>query len=350
MLADLGGSIVDLLDAHRADVNVVLARSLRWMTARALEQYRARSTSTRGRLHRRARQGAGAAGADGGVLAEPLPARVALSARAGRRVAGHQPAAVGAGGAAGAGVGRGRRRRPRGAGAAVDLRRRRSQAVDLRLSRRRRRRARRRRPGSSAGCGRDASRAARSSGASAPCRRCSSSSTTSATRSPRRRSAPTRSATATSIASRSAEADGRARPVGLVAAADTAGCARAVAAEIVAAAAHRRDRARPPDRRAAGDRARRRRHPVPVARQPSRVRARARAGRRAVLRLQGPRVLRRRRSEGRDGAAAVPGRARLRPARRRVPALAVRAAVRPGAEAAGAATSPRRSAPPSRRP
>jgi ATP-dependent helicase/nuclease subunit A len=39
MLADLGGSIVDLLDAHRADVNVVLARSLRWMTARALEQY-----------------------------------------------------------------------------------------------------------------------------------------------------------------------------------------------------------------------------------------------------------------------------------------------------------------------
>ena len=38
-VADLGPSIVDLLDAHRADVNVVLARSLRWMTARALEQY-----------------------------------------------------------------------------------------------------------------------------------------------------------------------------------------------------------------------------------------------------------------------------------------------------------------------
>jgi ATP-dependent helicase/nuclease subunit A len=39
MLGDLGPSIVDLLDAHRADVNVVLARSLRWITARALEQY-----------------------------------------------------------------------------------------------------------------------------------------------------------------------------------------------------------------------------------------------------------------------------------------------------------------------
>jgi ATP-dependent helicase/nuclease subunit A len=39
MLSDLGPSIVDLLDAHRADVNVVLTRSLRWITARALEQY-----------------------------------------------------------------------------------------------------------------------------------------------------------------------------------------------------------------------------------------------------------------------------------------------------------------------
>ena len=39
MLADLGPSIVDLLAAQRADVNVVLARSLRWTVARALEQY-----------------------------------------------------------------------------------------------------------------------------------------------------------------------------------------------------------------------------------------------------------------------------------------------------------------------
>jgi len=39
MLADLGPAIVDLLDAHRGDVNVVLARSLRWLTARAVEQY-----------------------------------------------------------------------------------------------------------------------------------------------------------------------------------------------------------------------------------------------------------------------------------------------------------------------
>ena len=39
LLSDLGPAVADWLQAHRADVNVVLARSLRWMLARALEQY-----------------------------------------------------------------------------------------------------------------------------------------------------------------------------------------------------------------------------------------------------------------------------------------------------------------------
>ena len=39
LLQDLGPGVLDLLDAFRRDVNVVLARSLRWMTARAIEQY-----------------------------------------------------------------------------------------------------------------------------------------------------------------------------------------------------------------------------------------------------------------------------------------------------------------------
>jgi ATP-dependent helicase/nuclease subunit A len=39
LVADLAPAVADWLQAYRADVNVVLARSLRWMTARALEQY-----------------------------------------------------------------------------------------------------------------------------------------------------------------------------------------------------------------------------------------------------------------------------------------------------------------------
>ena len=49
--------------------------------------------------------------ADGRVRAEPLPARVALPPRAGRRVPGHEPRAVGARGAARPGLGRGARPR-----------------------------------------------------------------------------------------------------------------------------------------------------------------------------------------------------------------------------------------------
>ena len=99
---------------------------------------RARAVPPHARRARRARFLRGArprrrpAPADGGVLAEPLQARGALSARAGRRVPGHEPRAVGARGAARAELGRGLRRRRRRAGA-VDLRRRRPQAVDLRL-------------------------------------------------------------------------------------------------------------------------------------------------------------------------------------------------------------------------
>ena len=40
LIGEIGGEVPRLVDAHRADVNVVLARSLRWLTARAIEQYR----------------------------------------------------------------------------------------------------------------------------------------------------------------------------------------------------------------------------------------------------------------------------------------------------------------------
>ncbi len=40
LLLDLGSGVLDLVRAHQRDVNVVLARSLRWLTARAIEQYR----------------------------------------------------------------------------------------------------------------------------------------------------------------------------------------------------------------------------------------------------------------------------------------------------------------------
>ncbi len=40
LVGEIGADVPRLVDAHRADVNVVLARSLRWLTARAIEQYR----------------------------------------------------------------------------------------------------------------------------------------------------------------------------------------------------------------------------------------------------------------------------------------------------------------------
>ena len=73
---------------------------------------------------------------------------------------------------------------------------------------------------------------------------------------------------------------------------------------------------------------RRYRDPVSIAHEPSRVRARARAARHSDLRLQRPRLLRRRRDQGRLGADALPRGSRIRPARGGVPALAVRPPVR----------------------
>ena len=64
------------------------------------------------------------------------------------------------------------------------------------------------------------------------------------------------------------------------------------------------------DRRAAPGHARRHRDPLPLARQPPRVRARARSARHPDLRLQGTRLLRRRRDQGRRRADSLPRRAR----------------------------------------
>lgn len=40
LVGEIGHDVPRLVDAHKADVNAVLARSLRWLTARAIEQYR----------------------------------------------------------------------------------------------------------------------------------------------------------------------------------------------------------------------------------------------------------------------------------------------------------------------
>ncbi len=131
--------------------------------------------------------------------------------------------------------------------------------------------------------------------------------------------------------------DARARPVGLVAAPQTAGGGQGRGRRNRAAARHQGRRARPRHRHRARRAAGRHRHSLPLPRQPPRVRARAGAGGRALLRLQGPRLLRRRRGEGRDRAHPLPGRARHRSARRGVPAFALRAPVRSGPQGAGAA-------------
>ena len=93
---------------------------------------------------------------DGRVLAEPLPPRIALSPRAGGRVPGHQPPAVGARGAARRVLGRRLRPGARGPAPAVALHRRRPQAVDLSLPGCRRGAAGRGGAGRSRGCGRTA--------------------------------------------------------------------------------------------------------------------------------------------------------------------------------------------------
>ena len=99
----------------------------------------------------------------------------------------------------------------------------------------------------------------------------------------------------------------------------------------------RGQRARSQDRRAAAGVGGGHRGAVPLARESSRVRARARAARDSGLRLQGSRLLRRRRDEGRDGADSLPRQPGVRPSRGGVPALALRPSVRCRARDAGAA-------------
>ena len=87
--------------AYRRDLNVLVSRGV-WRMFRVAEAEYRRTLDAHAvldfsdvLLH-----ALRPAAADGGVRAEPLPARVALSPRAGRRVPGHQPRAVGAGVAA----------------------------------------------------------------------------------------------------------------------------------------------------------------------------------------------------------------------------------------------------------
>ena len=136
-------AIEEAVRAFRRDLNVILSRGVWRLFQIALTQYRrtldAHAVLDFSEVLARAVE---LAPADGGVLPEPLQARGALPARAGRRVPGHEPRPVGARLAARQELGRGFRRRRRRPGP-VHLRRRRSQAVDLRLPRRRGRRARR---------------------------------------------------------------------------------------------------------------------------------------------------------------------------------------------------------------
>ena len=98
--------------AFSRDLNVVLARGIRRMFAIALDAVPPGARRALGpRLLGRAPARARSAPPDGRVLAEPLPARIALPPRPGRRVPGHEPRAVGARLAADSSVGR--RARPR---------------------------------------------------------------------------------------------------------------------------------------------------------------------------------------------------------------------------------------------
>ena len=120
---------------------------------------------------------------------------------------------------------------------------------------------------------------------------------------------------------------GRRRPIGFIAADTVEATAELVADEIVRLlAAQTVVRDRDTGVAARGD-GRRHRDPLPIARQPSRVRGGARSPRRVDVRLQGTRILRRRRDPGRDGAAAVSGGSDVGHARGGVHAIADRAAV-----------------------
>ncbi len=127
----LAPDVAAALAGFDRDLNVVLARGAQRMFAISVTEYErelaARSVLDFSDVLQRALE-------DGRVLAEPIPARVALPPRAGRRVSGHQSSPVGAGVAVGAVLGRGIRTRARRPGAAVGVCGWRPQAVDLRLS------------------------------------------------------------------------------------------------------------------------------------------------------------------------------------------------------------------------
>ena len=110
--------------------------------------------------------------------------------------------------------------------------------------------------------------------------------------------------------------------LGIAAANDPVACAGLVADEIAADSA-RGQRPRPQDGGAAAGGAGRHRCPVPVARQPSGVRAGARAAVDSHIRLQGTGLLRRRRDEGCDGADTFSRQSGVRPARGGVSAVAI---------------------------
>ena len=358
-----GGRVPDRA-AGRAASSGVLARPQRRALARRLADLRDRAASSTSstlddarvaRLFRRARARGRAAAADGRVLAEPLPARGALSPRARRRVPGHEPGAVGAGARSWSSAG------AKGFGAAPTPSRRRSSSSAIASSRSTASatptsRCSTRRPRSSRRCGRTATPRQAITAASARCRRCWRSSTicsprSSAAAADARRRVPLRRDGSVSdrrrrrrgagapVPRRSASPPGRRQRPALRrrrGAPRSRGCFATTTV---------RDR---DDRRARGRAARRHRHPVPLARQPSRVRSGARAPRHPDLRLQRTRLLRRRRDQGRRRAAALPRRSDVGPARRGVPAIAVRPAVGRGAGAARRRASPTRSAAPSR--
>ena len=116
-------------------------------------------------------------------------------------------------------------------------------------------------------------------------------------------------------------------------------CAAAVAAEIARILREETVRDKQTGVARGGD-AGRHRHPVPFARQPSRVRERARGGRHPDLRLQGAGLLRRRRDQGSVRADPLPREPLVGSARGGIPAIAFRPPV--GRRARGARPPSRR--------
>ena len=253
-------------------------------------------------------------------------------------------------------LGRRLRRRRRRA-PAVDLHRRRPQAVDLRLPRRRRRRCSTKRRRSSRRCGRTDRRGGRFRSASARRREILAfvndvfGAIEKAPRSARTRSATTRRSFPLELTSRTGPAARCRRP-------DDAAIRRSALVTLASSATRCSDGrgsrsptkssrllsgARPSAIATTGVRARRRSRPTSrscSARATAiAIRGGARAARRLDLRLQGARLLRRRRDPGRGRAAALSRRSAVGPARRGASAVAHRAAVGRGDRARSRRTS-----------